>query len=158
MDAIFVSYAGELGTKVHYHLPFCLPLLRTLNCAERYDSKLSTCLTTPPDTTQASLATDWTKNWSWLTQITAPSKFLTQSARAATLSRSRLLVGSSRTNTCGLANDTAARATRDRWPPESAEAGVFCRSKTLLPEALLLEDPDVTPQLDRCPRSVCMCS
>mmetsp|Transcript_8364 Transcript_8364/g.17407 ORF Transcript_8364/g.17407 Transcript_8364/m.17407 type:complete len:91 (-) Transcript_8364:179-451(-) len=90
--------------------------------------------------------------------MTAPSKFLTHSARAATLSRSRLFVGSSRTRTWGRAKDTAARATRDRCPPESAEAGVFCKSKTFEAPVAVLEDPEVTPQLDRCPRSVCMCS
>mmetsp|Transcript_9527 Transcript_9527/g.23384 ORF Transcript_9527/g.23384 Transcript_9527/m.23384 type:complete len:84 (-) Transcript_9527:397-648(-) len=83
--------------------------------------------------------------------MTAPSNFCTHSASAATLSRSRLFVGSSRTRTCGRANETAARATRDRCPPDSAEAGVFCKSKTFeAPGAALFEEPPpVTPQLAR---------
>ena len=58
-------------------------------------------------------------------------------------------VGSSRTMTCGRAKETAERATLERWPPDSAEQGVFCRSSTLVPPAFAIEDPDVTPQLDR---------
>ena len=67
-------------------------LFSSLSCFLRYASKLSTCCTLPSFTTQASFATDCTKNWSCDTQITAPSKFLTLSARAATLSKSRLFV------------------------------------------------------------------
>ena len=49
-------------------------------------------MTLPSLTTQASFATVCTKNWSWLTHITAPLNFWTLSARADTDSKSRLLV------------------------------------------------------------------
>ena len=73
------------------------PLFSILSWRLRYASKLSTCFTLPPLMTHASFATAWTKNWSWETQITAPWNYWTLSASAATLSRSRLLVGSSST-------------------------------------------------------------
>ncbi len=50
---------------------------------------------------------------------------------------------SSITSTCGRANDVAAMATRERCPPLSARAGVFCRRTS-------------SPHSDRWPRMVCV--
>mmetsp|Transcript_20270 Transcript_20270/g.31684 ORF Transcript_20270/g.31684 Transcript_20270/m.31684 type:complete len:116 (-) Transcript_20270:1262-1609(-) len=95
----------------------------------RYASKVSNLVTTPPPTTKISLATALTNVWSWETRITPPGKFFTASARASTLSRSRLLVGSSMIRTWGFRNETAAIATRERWPPDRHLAVVVCSSE-----------------------------
>mmetsp|Transcript_28460 Transcript_28460/g.71308 ORF Transcript_28460/g.71308 Transcript_28460/m.71308 type:complete len:305 (-) Transcript_28460:154-1068(-) len=112
--------------------------------ALRYASKDSILRTPPRPTTCTSLATRPTKYWSCDTSTTPPWNAWTASASAATASRSRLLVGSSSTSRCGLAKETAASATRERWPPLSAPAGTPCCAAT-------------TPQPARCPRSSCSC-
>ena len=67
------------------------------------------------------------RTWSCDTTTTAPSNRCTHSAKAATLSRSRLLVGSSITIRWGRTKLTAAMATRDLCPPLNADVGVICR-------------------------------
>ena len=107
-----------------------------------YASKDSCFVTEPFPTTNTSFATLCTKYWSWLTNTTPPANACTASASAATASRSRLFVGSSSTSRWGFAKDTAASATRLRWPPESAPDGVPCCAAC-------------TPHPAKCDRSSC---
>ena len=69
-----------------------------------------------------------TKYWSCDTIIIAPSNFFNAWANASTLSKSKLFVGSSKNKTWGFAKLTAASATLDFCPPESALEGTFCKS------------------------------
>mmetsp|Transcript_54234 Transcript_54234/g.116439 ORF Transcript_54234/g.116439 Transcript_54234/m.116439 type:complete len:213 (+) Transcript_54234:94-732(+) len=82
----------------------------------------------PGITTQSSSATRETRRSSWLTSTTPPSNLFSAIAKPSIVSRSKWLVGSSRSKRCGVDQANSAKAKRLFCPPLRCFTGSSARS------------------------------